>query len=207
VPIPVPVRDLEQVVEWLEQSMVPDGQNITSLTVDGRSVIDILADRRLCSKTKLSEQTSVEVRIETPLDLALQSLETAHSLCRAILGTIKVVAVNLWQALPTESDTELSQLLDDTELVCDLIDHARDLGVGATVDFGKLQELQSRIRTLISDTQKSRNELQWRTCAQLLLRDSSNAHSMESALRILQDEFESAHLRLLTSRVALTAAR
>ena len=202
VPVPVPIRNLSEATEWIEASMIPTGQSLTVAVLDGRSVVDILANPAASAKLLLTANSRLEVRIESPMDLALQGLETAHTLCGAILRNIKYLAVHLWQASPASPQSELQQMSEDVEIIIDLIDHAKNLGVDTFADFGPMIDLQAHMKKIILSLSAAFNRSDWRGCAQILLRDTTTTTGLESTLKMLQEEFESAHLRVLTSRGA-----
>lgn len=202
VPVPVPIKTVGEAIQWIESSMIPDGQSLTSVNLDGKSIIDLLHDKSFASKTLLSPDSKFEIRIESPVDLALQGLETAHTLCGAILRNIKFIAVHLWQCPATQPQPELQQLSEDVEIIIDLIDHARGLGFEASADFGPMIDLQAHLKKILLSLSASFARSDWRGCAQILLRDTATTTGLESSLRMLQEEFETAHLRVLTSRSA-----
>lgn len=202
VPVPVPVKTLADAIQWIEQSMIPEGQSLTSAILDGKSVIELCSDRKLASSISLNPDHRFEIRIESPLDLALQGLETSHTLCGAILRNIKFLAVHLWQANPSDRQPELEQMSEDVEIIVDLIDHSKSLGFDTCVDFGPMFDIQAHLKKILLSLSAAFGKSDWRGCAQILLRDTSTSTGLESTLKILQEEFESAHLRLLTSRGA-----
>jgi len=202
VPIPVPISSIAEVVEWLEGSMIPEGQALTSMVLDGVSIIEQLQDHSFVQKGKLTATSVLEVRIESALDLALHGLETAHTLCGAILKTIKFVAVHLWQCPPSQPQPELQQLVEDVDIIIDLIDHSQGLGIQQYADFGPMIDLQAHLKKILLGLSAAIAKCDWRGSAQILLRDTTTTTGLESSLRMLQEEFETAHLRVLTSRGA-----
>ncbi len=199
VPVPVPIRNLAEAVSWLERSMVPEDQSVTAMLLDGESVIESLLDKKFLEKCVLSGKSQLSVKIESAKDLALQGLETSHNLCGAILRNIKFIAVHLWQCPASQAQPELEQLSEDVEIIIDLIDHSRGLGVDSCVDFGPMLDLQAHLKKVLLSLSAAFGKSDWRACAQVLLRDTSSTTGLESTLKTLQEEFESAHLRLLTS--------
>jgi hypothetical protein len=187
--------------------MIPDGQSLTSAVLDGKSVIEMWQGHVNLSTVPLTASSKFEVRVESPTDLALQSLEAAHNMCCAVLRNIKLIAVNLWQAPPLSDQSELQQMSEDVEIVIDLIDHSKDLGVDTYVDFGPMIDLQAHLKKVILNLSAAFARSDWRACAQILLRDTNTSTGLESTLKSLQEEFESAHLRVLTSRAPALIAQ
>ncbi|MCX6125478.1 MAG: hypothetical protein NTV34_12135 [Proteobacteria bacterium] len=202
VPVPIPIKNLADAFSWLETSMIPDGQSLTSAILDGRPVIDVWGDLNATSRIPLGPDSRLDVRIESPMDLALQGIETAHTLCGAILRNVKYLAVHLWQCAPACLQPELQQMSEDVEIIIDLIDHAKDLGGETFADFGPMIDLQAHLKKIMLSLSAAFCRSDWRGCAQVLLRDTGASTGLESTLKMLQEEFETAHLRVLTSRAS-----
>ncbi|MCX6119000.1 MAG: hypothetical protein NT027_15805 [Proteobacteria bacterium] len=199
-PVPIPVRNLGEALAWVESTFVDAGQSITSVVLNGTPMIDLLADKKFIAAQFLNDSSKVEFKIESPVDLALQSLETSHNLCGAILRNIKYLAVHLWQSNAHEEQPELSQMHEDVEIIMELVDHVRVLGVETCIDFGPILDMQARLKKLNLSLSAALSRSDWKGCAQVLLRDTNSTTGLESTLKELQEELESSHLRLLTSR-------
>lgn len=202
VPVPVPIRTLAEAFRWLEANLIPDGQTITSAVLDGKSVLELWNNTKVLDAILLGNDARFEVRIESPMDLALQGMETTHTLCGAILRDLKPLAVHLWQSRPSDPQPELAQVAEDVQLIMDLIDHSKDMGVESHMDFGPLIEFQAHIHKISLSLSAASARSDWRACAQILLRDTATTTGLESTLQALQEEVEASHLRLLTSRGA-----
>jgi hypothetical protein len=180
--------------------MMPSGQSITSASIDGKSVLELWGNLKATQAISLHADSRFEVRIESPMDLALQGMETTHTLCGAILRNLKPLAVHLWQAKPADEQPELYQVADDVLLIIDLIDHSKAMGVESQIDFGPMIEFQAHMKKISLSLSAASGKSDWRACAQILLRDTTTTTGLESTLRALQEEVEACHLRLLTSR-------
>jgi hypothetical protein len=199
-PVPVPLKTLEEVLTWLTDNFIPQGKQLTSVVIDGDDITDSLQDHRFVSRLLIDQSTVFEVKVESPFELALQGLETAHNLCQAVLRAIKVVAVNLWQSPPNETHPELIQLQEDVECVVEIIDHARGLGIESYVDLAMILDFQNHLKKILLTLSAAESKADWKGCAQILLRDTSTSTGLETSLKQLQENLENAHLRLLTSR-------
>lgn len=182
--------------------MVPTGDTITSAILDGKPVLDLWGNVKASQAIHLSPETRFEIRIESPMDLALQGMETAHTLCGAVLRDLKPLAVFLWQARSTDEQPDLYQIADDVQLIIELIDHSKDMRVESKIDFGPMLDFQNHLKKISLSLVAASAKSDWRACAQILLRDTSTTTGLESTLRALQEEVEACHLQLLTSRGA-----
>jgi hypothetical protein len=141
----------------------------------------------------------LELRVESPEELALQSLDAIHSLCFAILSGIKSLAVHLWQARKNDIQPELVEVIDDIDLVARLIDRLRDMGIDRSVELGKLIERLTQLQKILNDLNRVKLSGDWKDAAQILLRDSSVIPGLETVLRSVSAESKTLH-------EALTAA-
>jgi hypothetical protein len=200
IPVPVPVKSLADACAWIDEILVPVGETVTSATLDGRDILGLWSSTKAGNAISLFPDTRLEIRIESPEDLALQSLDAIHSLAGAILRGIKALAVHLWQARQNEIQPELDTVCEDVSLICELIERMGDMGIANQVDLGLLEELKIRIHSIGICLTAAMSIGDWKGSAQILLRDTATSIGLESSLRQLADESEACHLRLLTSR-------
>jgi hypothetical protein len=200
IPVPVPVRTLDEACAWIDDILVPAGETVTSASLDGKDILEIWSSNKVTSAIGLHPGSRLEVRIESPEDLVLQSLDAIHSLAGAILRGIKALAVHLWQSRQNEIQPELAAVRDDVDLICELIDRMNDMGVNEKIDLIPIRELNDRIRKISICLDAAMSIGDWKAAAQILLRDTSTSIGLESSLKNLADESEACHLRLLTGR-------
>jgi hypothetical protein len=200
IPVPVPVKTLEEACAWIDEILVPVGETVTSASLDGKDILEIWSSPKVAAAINLHPDTRLEIRVESPEDLALQSLDAIHSLAGAILRGIKALAVHLWQSRQNEIQPELNAVREDVGLICELMDRMNDMGVGDKIDLGHIRELHDRIQKISICLDAAMSIGDWKASAQILLRDTSTAIGLETSLRSLVDESEACHLRLLTGR-------
>ncbi len=200
VPVPVPLRTLADLCTWIDDVLVPVGETVTSALLDEKDILDLWSLSKTTAAIDLHSDSRIEIRIESPEDLALQSLDAIHSLAGAILRGIKMLAVHLWQARQNEMQPELFAVRDDLGLICELMDRMNDMGVSTSIDLVAIRELHAQIYKISLCLDAAVSVGDWKASAQILLRNTSTAIGLETCLRHLVDESESNHLRLLTSR-------
>ena len=161
-PIPVPLRDLAEVCTWVDDTLVSVGQTVTSATLDGKDILGIWDSASVCSAIKVHPEMRLEIRIESPEDLALQSFDAIHALASAILSRIKILAVHLWQARKNELQPELECVIEDLKLIVELMERIWGLGVSAALDLSQLAESFSKLKDGIGRLTTAFDQGNWR---------------------------------------------
>ncbi len=196
VPVPVPVLTLTQALAWVESTLLSAGNVITRVVLD-RATIDydngILPDK--ISQTSLTAKSSLEIQIDSLATLATQSLDTAHSLASAILGTLKGIAVHTWQRKPAEKTPELMVLHEDISLVIDLLGHVHELLAAATaaklVDSAPVGGIARLLDQNLTSFTFACSQSDWKACAKVML------NRFEPLLKDLLVESETLQIRVL----------
>jgi hypothetical protein len=196
VPVPVPLRNLAEVCAWVDETLVEVGKTVTSATLDGRNILDMWGHLSVCESVGIHPETRLELRVESPEELALQSLDAIHSLCFAILTGIKSLAVHLWQARKNDIQPELSHVINDIELIAGLIDRLRDIGIDQDMDRSKIIVLLEQIQKILNDLGLAKGSGSWKECAQILLRDTPMTPGLERVLREVSIEAKTTHRAL-----------
>jgi len=204
VPVPIPVRTLSELCAWVDEALVPVGETVTSAVLDGKDILDLWGASKVCESIGLHQETRIELRIESPEDLALQSLEAIHSLAIAILGGLKALAVHLWQARKNDFQPELIAVIDDVQLIGELMDRLWAMGVSERVDLLPLSNLVDDIKKISSALDETKASGDWKASAQILLRDTPTVSGLESLLKRVSQASELAHYGLLSSSSAKT---
>ena len=200
VPVPVPLRNLAEACSWIEEVLVPIGETVTSATLDGKDILDLWATTKTCASIGLHEASRVEIRIESPEDLALQSFDAMHSLAEAILRGLKSLAVHLWQARKNDIQPELDAVKEDLGLIRELMDRIEEMGVEDKIDLRLIRELRGRVHNIKLALDGACGVGDWKAAAQILLRDTPTAVGLETSLRQLLVESEACHVRLFSIR-------
>ncbi|NDE14390.1 hypothetical protein EBZ80_05605 [bacterium] len=203
VPVPVPVLTLGQALGWVESTLVPAGSFVTRVILDGE-VIEFdsgIVSRRMAD-LPLGEKSRLEIQMDSPASLALQTLDTIHSLSSAILGTLKSIAVSAWQTRPADKLPEIMSLNDDIRLVIDLVGHVNDLLLSATaaklLDPGPVAGIGRLLEHNLSSYNIARSQSDWKACAKVML------NRFEPLLKDLLVESETLQIRVLAIQPQLS---
>lgn len=193
VPVPVPIKTLAQALLWIEETLLPQGHSVTRLTLDDRQLEEFERDQREFSSIALNENSRLEIRIDSPVELAVQTLDAIRNLASAVGVGLKPLAVDLWQARPGFRSHELDGVLSDLQLMLDMIEHVNGL-VDPSIDMAPMQGISVLLHRAIVGTQMAKSNSDWKGAAKILL------NRIESQLKELINESETVQLRVLSSR-------
>ncbi len=163
VPVPVPIKNLQQALHWVQQTLVLGDQVITKIMLDGREIDETADDIRFDSSSRL------ELFIESPIDLSVQTLETARNLASVLCRSLKPLAVACWEASPKAPPQECESVLVDLRLVVDLLDHFQALISPKDCQSLELASLGQAIVQSLTGLQMARSQSDWRGFARVLL--------------------------------------
>lgn len=195
VPVPVPIRNLGEALQWVEETLVPSGHTMTRITLDDL----VLSGDDLDLTARLSPESRLAVQIDSPVNLAVQALEAARNLITVVLAAIKPLAVDCWQTKPAVRPADLPSLQSDMALVLDLADHIVSLAQPMGLDTSPLSQLHEALRRGEVSLSMAASSSDWKACARLLL------NRLEPYLKDFLTEAESLQLRVVaTSNFALT---
>lgn len=119
IPVPIPIQNLEDAVSWVEQALLSKEQAITKIELDGREVEALNNSRQVA----LTGTSRLVVQSDSPLDLALQTVDALRNMVAVIDRGLKPLAVLCWQTLPKNAPEGLGETLSDIDLLLDLLDH------------------------------------------------------------------------------------
>jgi hypothetical protein len=194
IPVPVPVKTLGDALVFVEQTLVPEGHTVTRVVLDGRTLSeDRLSEHR---GTPLNDESRLEVQVDSPADLAVQTLDALRNLALVIGSGLKPLAVECWQAKATTRPAELDAVTSDLKLILDLIDHLSGLVDATHIDAAAIQGLSGMVQRVHSSLDLARGNSDWRASARILL------NRLEPLLKDLVAEAESLQIRIMTAPTA-----
>lgn len=197
IPVPVPLKTLSEVCTWVDDTLVAVGQTVTSAILDGKDVLDYWGLEKICSSIAVHDEMRLELRVESPEDLAFQTLDTIHALAGTVLGGLKTLAVHLWQSRKNDIQPELVGVIEDITLICALMDRLNELAGIVQIDVQALSQNFETIRCIKARLEEVMSLGDWREAAQILLRDTAASHGLETVLKRIAKESELAHAELL----------
>lgn len=195
IPVPVPVKILSEALGWIESTLVLPGHSITRVTLNDRIISENDLGSGMHADAKLTENSCLEVRIDSPVELAVQTLEAIRNLAGAVCVSLKPLAVEMWQARPGYRSTEFEGIASDLQLILDLMEHVTGL-IDGSVDISPLQGISILLQRALVAAQMAKANSDWKNCAKILL------NRLELQLKELVNETENFQLRILSSQGA-----
>ena len=197
IPVPVPLKTLSEVCTWVDDTLVAVGQTVTSAILDGKDVLDYWGVDKICSSISVHDEMRLELRVESPEDLAFQTMDTIHALSGTVLGSLKALAVHLWQSRQNDIQPELAAVIEDITLICALIERLKELAGIVQIDVQALSQNFEATRGIKARLEEVLVLGDWREAAHILLRDTAASHGLETILKRIAKESELAHAALL----------
>ncbi len=192
VPVPVPVRTLDDALRWVEETLVPPGHTITRVALDDQLLTGREPDPAVKGDTRLGEESRLEIQIDSPADLTIQTLDAIRNLASVILGGLKALAVDCWQARGSVKPGELNTVVNDSQLLLDLIDHVTGLVDAQHAEAAAIQGLAVLLKRSSVGLTMARANSDWKGAARILL------NKVEPLLKDLTAEAETLHVRIAT---------
>ena len=194
IPVPIPVRNLQEAITWISSTFVEEGAVITKVTLDG---VDLaFGDEKIEKGISLAEKSLLRVQIDNPRELSIKTLDVIRDLSVGMNDKLKNLAVKGWESPSNKEffyDTRL--ILDDLNLALHMIEHVNGLVDYTHVDAAPVNgtyRLLIRVREKLMHayTKKDGKE-----CANLLL------NRLEPLLKDLSNESENLQIRIFSTAV------
>lgn len=187
IPVPIPLLNLSELVQWVEKTFVSEGSSITRFVIDGQN-IEKFSFRAIDNKNR------IEIKIDSPSDLAVQALDTIRNFSDVILRGIKQLAVDLWQLEASiKKPAGIVSLKEDCQFISDLTDHSHLLLSDLQFESSSYRELTRQFKESSSQLFFALNHCDWKSSARILL------NRLEPILKSLVVECEIIQVKVLSS--------
>ncbi len=194
IPIPIPINTVGDAIQWIEETLLRKDAILTSVIVDDKEVINDLY-RKSVKDNVLNERSRLQIKIDTPKDLSIQSLDVVCDLAYAIASRLKKLAVDCWQDLAKKPKSDLDEIHADVQLLLDLIAHINGL-VDATHSYlGPINGLGHLIGIANTKFEKYMQQQDWREVASVLV------NRLDPYLKELAREGETLQINILTDHL------
>lgn len=167
VPVPVPIKNLRDLVGWIDSHLVRKDHSITRLKLDQQD-IDLLDLARL-PNLPLSEHSLVECQIDSPLEIGVQTLDALRNLCMVLERSLKPLAVHCWQLASQDSPSDLRSIFQDLDLIDQLLDHLL-LIIDVRVDAANAKSYRESLQKAGLALKYAADANDWQAVARVLLR-------------------------------------
>jgi len=199
--VPVPVKTLTQALQWVEDTLVPDGHTITRIELDGRILTDGFEDDENLGESIMTSESLLVIQIDSPIELAVQTMEAINNLASVIYSGLKILAVECWQSKPIDKPRELSGIAGDVELILDLVSHSAGLIDPTTIETAAINGIAVMLKRDSKSLQLAISNSDWKASARILL------NRVEPLLNDLISETESLQIKVMALNNSAALAR
>lgn len=184
VPVPVPILDLVEAVEWLQKHLVRPDHHITRIELNG-SDIDFSTDGDVkVARLQLDDNADLRVKVDSPSEICLQTLDVLRNLSSVIGRNLRPVAVQLWEHKGVKVPVATTAVFDDFSLMQELLDHIL-LILDKRVDAINLLSYQATLNKGFAALNMAVQSQDWKGAAKVLL------NQIEAPAGELADELSS----------------
>lgn len=191
IPVPIPIITLGDALEWVDKTLVPAGHTVTRVCLNSKVLGEEALAQPHVLDVNLNDEAKLELQIDSPADLTLQTLDAMRNLASVIHSGLKPLAVECWQIKPSDRPGELDSISSDLDLILDLHDHLKGLLDPTGVEVAAIQGIAAITKRCAVSLQMARANSDWKACARLLL------NRIEPLMRDLIAESESLQIRVL----------
>jgi len=168
IPVPVPVKDLSEALKWVDTTFLQEEEMITRVVFDGRDLTEEGVDVTDYKKYPLTEVSDLEIRIDSPLELTNQSIETLRNLATVVDRELKPMAVTCWQTTPARMPDNFDGISADFKLIVELGEHISSL-VDSRIDLSILKYLIEKFSATLVELDAQAENRRWQEYARVLL--------------------------------------
>jgi len=161
-PVPVPVKNVDEALSWLEEYLVGPRKTITRIELDG-----VIVDDHHMSQT-LSDSSRLVVQADSAIELAIQTIDALRNLVGVMLRDIKHCAVQVYKMQADEDQSFLNDFLSDLVLILELAEHLFGL-VGGHIEPGDLLAALELVNNSRVQVEEARKQLNLPVVARLIL--------------------------------------
>jgi hypothetical protein len=168
IPVPVPIYNLSDAVAWIEKHLLRPDHTITRITLDGREIDLGNEDRLRVPAILLTAETDLRCKIDSPMEICIQTIDALRNLSTAIGRNLKPVAVHLWEYKGPRLSMEARAVIDDARLMIELLDHILIL-IDRRIDITNINSMRETIERAHRAIQAAESQSDWKGLARVLL--------------------------------------
>lgn len=182
IPVPVPVRNLAEALVWVSETFLKPEEIITKVALNGRELGEYELQDASAVNVALDDFSDLHVKIDSPAELSIQTLDALRNLTGIIGRNLKQNAVICWQTPRSKTPRGLDALHNDIHLIGDLLAHFMELVVLEPAELKGLLFVQDDLRKICFALTESKEHSDWRGYARILL------NKLEPLLSYLDEE-------------------
>lgn len=182
VPVPVPIRNLAEAVDWIETYLLSEDKAITKIELDGELIEDLRINR------PLSETSRLFVQIDSPMELSVQTIDALRNLTNLMGKDVKSFAVTAWQSKPHKPPLFVNDFIDDLNLILDMLDHVALL-INGNCETSNLRNYGNSLQKILSKLTLARSHSDWRSFARIMVKELEEIlYELNQEMRSLQNQ-------------------
>lgn len=168
IPVPVPIRDLPEALLWVQKHLVRPDHAITRIELNGHDVEMSNDGECHVEALPLEEGSDLRIKVDSPLEISLQTLDVLRNLSSVIGRNLKPIAVQLWEHKGLRLPVETVAVFDDFGLMQELLDHVLLL-LDKRVDATNVIAFQNALNKAFTALQYAVQTADWKAAAKVLL--------------------------------------
>ncbi|MBF0441860.1 MAG: hypothetical protein HQK54_08155 [Oligoflexales bacterium] len=170
IPVPIPIATLGDALQWIEHSLLPKDNTITKIRLDEKEldVTGASVSPKLTASL-LSAESRLEVQIDNPLELSIQTIDALRNLIQAMIKNLKPIAVDFWQTASKSVPSDVNTLEEDLELTVDLFSHLAELIDLTEIKMSSAKKTISQINQIKLTINMAKANSDWKGIARILL--------------------------------------
>ncbi len=141
--MPNTIQTLGEALRWVEDNLLREGTIVASAVLEEKEMIHELY-RKSVRDLKLMGGTRLQIEIDAPDSLLVQSLSVACDLAKNIVRRVQELGVESWQSQRAGPKADLEEIFEETQLLLDLVKHMNFLK-DSDIPLNALNELASLI--------------------------------------------------------------
>lgn len=167
IPVPVPIRNLKEALEWVSETFCGENQLITRVLLNGDDVN--LDFQHEFEKIELNAEADLTFQLDAPKELSIQTLEAVKNFASVILPRVKQIAVELYRGPNPESIQEFEEMMTDLEFIFDLKQHINGILDQYHKDLAPFEGLSYLAGLVKADLVRLQNKKMWTDAAVAIL--------------------------------------
>ncbi|MCX6131794.1 MAG: hypothetical protein NTX25_22390 [Proteobacteria bacterium] len=169
IPVPIPIFNLSEAIQWVAQHLLRPDHMITRVQLDGRD-IELGGENGLkVQPIQLNEDSDLRCKIDSPMEICIQTIDALRNLSTAIGRNLKPVAVLLWEFKGSRLPNEAGTVFEDVNLMIELLEHILLL-IDRRVDTVNVNSIRDAIFKARSSMELASAQSDWKGLARVLLK-------------------------------------
>ncbi|HYX39785.1 MAG TPA: hypothetical protein VE954_42360 [Oligoflexus sp.] len=168
IPVPVPIHNLSEAAAWIEKHLLRPDHTITRIILDGREIDLGHEDILRLPALPLTPESDLRCKIDSPMEICVQTIDALRNLSTAIGRNLKPVAVHLWEYKGSRLSMEARAVIEDARLMIELLDHILVL-IDRRIDITNVTSIREAIDKAHRAIQIAESQSDWKGLARVLL--------------------------------------